>query len=68
MLLIMIILFNLFVFNDNYSLISMVYVMFNEVMDLRGSEYFRYFYLECIKIGMSRDYFENCVKVFFLIF
>lgn len=32
---------------------------------IQGSEHLRYPYLECIKIGMSRDYLENCVKVSF---
>ncbi|EGQ8403791.1 vibrio cholerae toxin co-regulated pilus biosynthesis F family protein [Vibrio cholerae HC-41A1] len=65
MLSIMITSFNSFAFNDNYSSTSTVYATSNEATDSRGSEHLRYPYLECIKIGMSRDYLENCVKVSF---
>ncbi|OFJ32129.1 pilus assembly protein [Vibrio cholerae] len=65
MISIMITSFNSFAFNDNYSSTSTVYATSSEATDSRGSEHLRYPYLECIKLGMSRDYLENCVTVSF---
>ncbi|HDZ9639400.1 TPA: pilus assembly protein, partial [Vibrio cholerae] len=62
---IMITSFNSSAFNDNYSSTSTVYATSNEATDSRGSEHLRYPYLECIKLGMSRDFLDNCVTVSF---